>query len=79
MDDWTDPLVPATVRFPMVPPEVRQSDELRSDRRPFVLRGAQVPPIIEYRHRTPSRPTRIPQTTHRDNRVDDDSYSVPDD
>lgn len=75
----TDPLMPAQMRFPMVSPGVRQSEEPRSNSRPFVLRDATAPQIVEYKHRTPSRPTRIPQTTHRDNRVDDDSYSVPDD
>lgn len=79
MDGRTDPLIPETERFPMVPLDVEQNEEPRSKCRPFILRSAPVPPIIEYRHRTPSQPTRIPQTTHRDNRVDDDSYTVPDD
>lgn len=74
-----DPLMSARQRFPMVAGVVEENDEPPGRARPFVLRGARVVVPAEVRHRTPSHATRIPQSTHRDNRVDDDSYTVPDD
>jgi hypothetical protein len=74
-----DPLMPSRHRLPAVAGTVDHSDELPSRRRPFVLRDARRITPVETRHRTPSTQTRIPQPTHRDNRQDDDSYTVPDD
>lgn len=79
MESFADPLMPATHRFPRVASVVAESDQPASDRRPFVLRQVQRPPLVEFKHRTAARPTRIPSKTHRDNRVDDDAYTVPDD
>lgn len=79
MDGFEDPLMPARLRFPMVAASVDRSDEQPSELRPFVLRGAPVITPREIRHRTPAHQTTIPQPTTLDNRVQDDSYSVPDD
>lgn len=79
MDGLEDPLMPARLRFPMVAASVNYSQEQPSELRPFVLRGAPMVRPSEVRHRTPAHQTRVPQPTTLDNRVNDDSYSVPDD
>jgi hypothetical protein len=79
MDGCVDPIMPATLRFPTVSADAPHSDEPRSAQRPYVLRNTLVPPVVESKHRTASKATRVPSKTHRDNKVDDDSYTVPDD
>jgi hypothetical protein len=74
-----DPLMPSRHRLPVVTGTVSHSDELPSQSRPFVLRGVPQVTPAETKHHTPSTRTKIPQPTHRDNRQDDDSYTVPDD
>lgn len=74
-----DPLCPARMRFPMAAATVEHSDELPSRTRPFGMRGSRTITPKQAHHRTPSHATVIPQKTHRDNAVDDDSYTVPDD
>jgi hypothetical protein len=74
-----DPLMPGRLRFPMVAATLEHSVEVPTAHRPFVLRRASVVAPEEVRHRTPSHQTRIEQRTTLDNRVEDDSYTVPDD
>lgn len=80
-----DPLMPARHRFPMtlaVPPT---SDEPPSHMRPFVLRGVAPRPsaglegVARAKHRTPASQRTIPAKTGLDNKIVDDSYTVPDD
>lgn len=77
--DYQDPLVPARGRFPMVAATIDYSGEPSSTARRFVLRGAEVVSPLQVRHRTPSHRTYHPEKTHRDDRVDDDSWFSPDD
>lgn len=80
-----DPFMPDRHRFPMnlaMPPT---SDEPPSHRRPFVLRGVAPRPttgpggVVRAKHRTPATQRKIPQKTGLDNKMVDDSYTVPDD
>ncbi len=80
-----DPLMPARHRFPMnmaVPPA---SDEPPSHLRPYVLRGVVPRPtagpdgVVRAKHRTPATQRKIPEKTGLDNKIVDDSYTVPDD
>lgn len=52
-----------------------------SGARPFVLRGVSPTPVgvVEAKHRTGATRRKIDQTTNLDNKVVDDSYTVPDD
>ncbi|MGH3972229.1 MAG: hypothetical protein ACRDS9_02725 [Pseudonocardiaceae bacterium] len=72
---WVDdPLMPAARRFPRDAWPPVESDELPSDSRPFVLRGAQqVDPVIVGKHRTAPH-----QTPHTDPTTSDGS-GEPDD
>jgi hypothetical protein len=79
MHENEDPLMPGRLRFPMVAAALEHSVEVPTAHRPFVLRKALVVTPKEVRHRTPSHQTRIDQRTTLDNRVEDDSYTVPDD
>lgn len=74
-----DPLMPSKIRFPMVSGTIDHSDEQPSQLRPFALRRAPAVTPSEAKHRTVSGPTKIPQKTPRDNAMDDDAYTVPDD
>jgi hypothetical protein len=74
-----DPLMPGRLRFPVVAAKLEHSVEMPTAHRPFVMRGAVVVTPKEVKHRTPSHQTRIAQQTTLDNRVEDDSYTVPDD
>ncbi|MGH3896935.1 MAG: hypothetical protein ACRDTA_01525 [Pseudonocardiaceae bacterium] len=80
-----DPFMPAGHRFPMdlaIPPI---SDEPPSGWRPFVLRGVTPRPtagpggVVRAKHRTPATQRKIPSKTGLDNKIVDDSYTVPDD
>ncbi|MGH3834238.1 MAG: hypothetical protein ACRDSF_00830 [Pseudonocardiaceae bacterium] len=80
-----DPFMPARHRFPMdlaMPPI---SDEPPGDRRPFVLRGVAPRPtagfggVVQAKHRTPATQRKMPSKTGLDNKMVDDSYTVPDD
>lgn len=80
-----DPFMPARHRFPMdlAMPPIR--DEPPSGQRPFVLRGVVPRPttgpgrIVRAKHRTPATQRKIPSKTGLDNKIVDDSYTVPDD
>jgi hypothetical protein len=80
-----DPFMPARHRFPMnlvIPPT---SDEPPGHLRPYVLRGVTPRPtagpsgVVRAKHRTPNTQRTIPETTGLDNKIVDDSYTVPDD
>lgn len=80
-----DPFMPARYRFPMTLVMPLDSDESPSQLRPYVLRG--VAPrlsagpggVVRAKHRTPATQRKIPEKTGLDNKVVDDSYTVPDD
>jgi hypothetical protein len=80
-----DPFMPVRHRFPVNLASPPVSEEQPSPSRPYVLRG--VAPrrthgpagIAEAKHRTPGTKRTIPQTTGLDNKMVDDSYTVPDD
>lgn len=74
----SDPLMPGPRRFPMNPHTIEGSRDGPSPARPFVLRHAVVLAPVAGKHRTPASQRTIPQTTNLDNRVVDDSYTVPD-
>lgn len=77
----SDPLMPATQRFPVNPIVIPVDRSQPSLGRPFILRGL-LPnggSTIEAKHRTPTSQRKIPQETNLDNKVVDDSYTVPDD
>lgn len=80
-----DPVVPARHRFPMTLAMPPVSDESPSQLRPFVLRGVAPRPsagpggVVRVKHRTPATQRKIPEKTGLDNKVVDDSYTVPDD
>ena len=80
-----DPLMPARHRFPMTLAMPLASDESPSQLRPFVLRGVAPQPstgpggVVRAKHRTPATQRKIPEKTGLDNKVVDDSYTVPDD
>lgn len=79
-----DPLMPSLQRFPVNPLFIPIDDAQPSDARPFVLRGhlplraPTVDGVIHARHRTDPTQRKIPQQTNLDNKVVDDSYTVPD-
>lgn len=74
----SDPLMPQARRFPMNPHTIDGSHEVPSKERPFVLRHSVALPPPEATHRTPATRRLIPNTTNLDNKVVDDSYTVPD-
>jgi hypothetical protein len=76
-----DPLLPATQRLPLQPLSCPPSTAEPSLVRPFALRFTVRPDLdmIEVKHRTTARPTRVPQKTHTDSKVLPDHYTVPDD
>ncbi len=80
-----DPFMPARHRFPMTLATSPASDESPSQLRPFVLRGVAPRPsagpggVARGKHRTPATQRKIPEKTGLDNKVVDDSYTVPDD
>jgi hypothetical protein len=78
---FDDPLLPATQRLPLQPLRVPPSTAAPSLLRPFVLRFTVHPDLdlVEVKHRTTSRPTRVPQKTHTDSKTLPDHYTVPDD
>jgi hypothetical protein len=80
-----NPLMPARYRFPMNLAVLPTSHEPPSHRRPFVLRGVAPRPsagpsgVARAKHRTPVTQRKIPETIGLDNKIVDDSYTVPDD
>ena len=80
-----DPFMPARHRFPMDVAMPPMSDEPPSSQRPFVLRGVMPQPsagpggVARAKHRTPATQRKIPSKTGLDNKIVDDSYTVPDD
>ncbi|MGH3831830.1 MAG: hypothetical protein ACRDRS_15520 [Pseudonocardiaceae bacterium] len=80
-----DPFMPARHRFPMNVAMPPASDEPPSHRRPFVLRGVAPRPttgpgaVARAKHRTPATQRKIEEKTGLDNKMVDDSYTVPDD
>lgn len=80
-----DPFMPVRHRFPMNVTSPPVSDEPPSHRRPFVLRGVAPRPaagpggVARAKHRTPATQRKIPEKTGLDNKIVDDSYTVPDD
>ncbi|MGH3720095.1 MAG: hypothetical protein ACRDRI_14885 [Pseudonocardiaceae bacterium] len=80
-----DPFMPARHRFPMNVSMPPTSDEPPSQLRPFVLRGvaprttAGPGAVARAKHRTPATQRTIPEKTGLDNKIIDDSYTVPDD
>lgn len=80
-----EPLLSAVHRFPVNLVSPPTSEEPPSQVRPYVLRGV-VPRVsavpdeaVRNKHRTPVTQRQIPQQTNLDNKVVDDSYTVPDD
>ncbi|MBA2308937.1 MAG: hypothetical protein H0W01_06510 [Pseudonocardiales bacterium] len=76
--------MPQLQRFPVNPLFIPIDHAMPSDDRPFVLRG-HVPSrtaagegVIHAKHRTDPTQRKIPQQTNLDNKVVDDSYTVPD-
>ncbi len=82
---YSDPLMPATQRFPMIRHYGGINNEAPSEQRPYVLRGLTPTPagpvdgVILAKHRTPTTQRKQPATTSLDNKQVDDSYPVPDD
>jgi hypothetical protein len=82
---YRDPLMPARHRFPMTLARPLTSDEPPSRLRPYALRGVAPRPtagphgIVRAKHRTPATQRKIPEKTGLDNKIVDDSYTVPDD
>ena len=76
-----DPLVPSAGRVPVNPLFTPVDSDPPSRVRPFILRGISPVPegVIEARHRTNATQRKIRQNTNLDNKVVDDSYTVPDD
>ncbi len=80
-----DPLMSSRHRFPMNLVRPPTSDESPSHLRPYVLRGVAPRPsvdlgeVVEAKHRTPATQRKIPEKTGLDNKIVDDSYTVPDD
>jgi hypothetical protein len=80
-----EPLISGVHRFPVNLSDPPTSEEPPSAARPFVLRGVTPRPsagpgaVVRAKHRTPASQRVIPRTTNLDNRVVDDSYTVPDD
>ncbi|MGH3870441.1 MAG: hypothetical protein ACRDSR_02835 [Pseudonocardiaceae bacterium] len=80
-----DPFMPARHRFPMDVAMPSVSDEQPGARRPFVLRGVVPRPaagrgeVVQAKHRTPATQRKMPSKTGLDNKMVDDSYTVPDD
>lgn len=76
-----DPLMPASQRLPVNPLFIPIVPDPPSGARPFVLRG--VSPtrrsgVAQAKHRTDDTQRKIEQTTNLDQKVVDDSYTVPD-
>lgn len=80
-----DPLMPARHRFPMNVTMPSTSNEPPSHRRPYVLRSVVPRPtagpgaVVRAKHRTPATQRKVPEKTGLDNKIVDDSYTVPDD
>ncbi len=82
--NYDDPLFPAQERFPINPLFIAIDHSPPSNARPFILRGhlpfraPAVDGVINVRHRTDATQRKIPEETNLDNKVVDDSYTVPD-
>jgi len=78
----SDPLMPASHRFPRSAILTGGSPELPSDLRPFVLRGAPLGGLPVAKHRTPATQSKNSQPTTSDGKnptTKTDTYTTPDD
>lgn len=80
IDMFDDPLMPSARRFPRDTWTPEGSDELPSDVRPFVLRGAQqLNSVITTKHRTAPHRTSHTNKTTNDGTTETDTWHEQDD